>query len=210
MAGGELSPRDNTRWAGWSLLPLGLGAWTPIYAGVRARKPLWTAIGVLLTIIAVAGWVIAGTTNGTSGLAGGLIILAWVGAVASSFTIRPAYARALEESPWAEAVQGAEAKLAARDRARRLARERPQLALEMGIGRPDVPGAHDAGLIDVNHAGRNALMSLPGIEGRLADKIIDVRGQIRGFASVEDLGAALDIDGQLVEDLRARVVFLPR
>lgn len=209
MSGGELSRRGDTRWAGWSLLPLGLGAWTPIFAGVRARKPLWTLIGVVLTVIAMVGWVVAAVTNGDSALAGGLIIFAWVGAVATSFTIRQAYARALE-SPWADALESAESKLAERDRARRLARQRPRLALEMGIGRPDVPGAHDAGLIDVNHAGRGALMRLPGIDGTLAAQIIAVRGRIHGFLSLEDLGAALDLDGHLVEDLRDRVVFLPR
>lgn len=209
MSGGELSRRGDTRWAGWSLLPLGLGAWTPIFAGVRARKPLWTLIGVVLTVIAMVGWVVAAVTNGDSALAGGLIIFAWVGAVATSFTIRPAYARALE-APWADALESAESKLAERDRARRLARQRPRLALEMGIGRPDVPGAHDAGLIDVNHAGRGALMRLPGIDGTLAAQIIAVRGRIHGFLSLEDLGAALDLDGHLVEDLRDRVVFLPR
>ncbi len=208
MPGGELSRRGQTRWAAWSLLPLGLGAWTPIYAGVRARKPLWTVIGVILTIVAVAGWVIAGATNGDAA-AGGLIIVAWVGAVATSLTIRSAYARTLE-SPWAGAVERAESQLTERDQARRLARERPALALEMGVGRPDVPDAHDAGLIDVNHASSRALMRLPGIDLELAEKIIDARGRIHGFASVEDLGATLDLDGDLVEDLRDRVVFLPR
>ncbi|MGZ4268081.1 MAG: hypothetical protein ACXVFN_05160 [Solirubrobacteraceae bacterium] len=29
----------STGWAWWSLLPLGFGAWTPIYAGARARRP---------------------------------------------------------------------------------------------------------------------------------------------------------------------------
>lgn len=164
---------------------------------------------MVLTVIAMVGWVVAAVTNGDSALAGGLIIFAWVGAVATSFTIRQAYARALE-SPWADALESAESKLAERDRARRLARQRPRLALEMGIGRPDVPGAHDAGLIDVNHAGRGALMRLPGIDGTLAAQIIAVRGRIHGFSSLEDLGAALDLDGHLVEDLRDRVVFLPR
>ena len=107
-------------------------------------------------------------------------------------------------------MESAQSKLAERDQARRLARERPALAVEMGIGRPDVPGAHDAGLIDINHAGRAALMRLPGLDGELADRVIDAHERVHGFASVEDLGATLDLDGDLVEDLRDRVVFLPR
>ena len=209
MTGAEVSRRSDTRWAAWSLLPMGLGAWVPIYAGVRARKPLWTVIGVLLTIIAIAGWVMAGATKGSSALAGGLIILSWVGGAATSYTIRPAYARTIG-SGWGDALESAQSKLAERDQARRLARERPALAVEMGIGRPDVPGAHDAGLIDVNHANRDALMRLPGLDRELADRVIDARGRVHGFASVEDLGATLDLDGDVVEDLRDRVVFLPR
>ncbi len=209
MPGAELSRQGETRWAGWSLLPLGLGAWAPIYAGVRARKPLWTVIGVLLTIIAIAGWVIAGASHGNSALAGGLIIGSWVGAVATSYTIRPAYARAMA-SGWGDALESAQSKLAERDQARRLVRERPALALEMGIGRPDLAGAHDAGLIDVNHVNRSALTKLPGIDPGLAEKIIDARQRVNGFASVEDLGATLDLDGDLIEGLRDRAVFVPR
>jgi hypothetical protein len=138
-----------------------------------------------------------------------LIILAWVGAAATSFAIRPAYNRTLG-SPFEHARETAETRLSERARARQLARQRPELALEMGIGRPDLPGAQDCGLVDVNNASRAALVRLPGVDRELATKIVETREQINGFASVDDLGAALDLDGNLVEDLRDRVVFLPR
>jgi len=50
------SPRS--RWPWLSLLPLGFGAWVPIYAGVRARVMAWTALGVGWSAIAVAGWIL--------------------------------------------------------------------------------------------------------------------------------------------------------
>lgn len=209
MSGGELSRRGETHWAWLSVMPMGLGAWVPIYAGVRAHKLLWSLTGVLLTIIAGAGWAVAVATNGNSGVGGGLIILAWVGAAATSFAIRPAYNRTLG-SPFEHARETAETRLSERARARQLARQRPELALEMGIGRPDLPGAQDCGLVDVNNASRAALVRLPGVDRELATKIVETREQINGFASVDDLGAALDLDGNLVEDLRDRVVFLPR
>jgi Helix-hairpin-helix motif len=208
MPSGEVTIGQQTRWAWWSLLPLGLGAWAPIYAGVRARRRAWSLFGVLLTIVAIAGWVAAIVTHGHSSVGGGLILLGWIGAIAISFSIRQAYARVLG-SDWTKALESAETKLAERDRARRLARERPSLALEMGVGRPDLPGAHDAGLIDVNHAGASALAMLPGVDHALAERIVEVRGQIHGFSSAEDLGAAVDLDGSLVERLRDRIVFLP-
>ena len=91
-----------------------------------------------------------------------------------------------------------------------LARERPALALEMGIGRPDLPNAQPAGLVDLNNAPAAAIARLPGVDDALATQIVRARSDTHGFSSVEDLGAALDLDGHLVEDLRDCVVFLPR
>lgn len=199
----------STRWVWLSLTPLGLGAWAPIYAGVRARRPSWSALGVLCTLIVIVGWVLAIVSNGNSGLGGGLLLLGWTGAIATSLTIRAPYSR-LMGSPFEAAVLDAEDRLAQRDRARQLARERPGLAREIGIGRPDLPDAHDAGLVDVNNASAVVLEQLPGVDDALATRIIEARAQTNGFASVEDLGAALNLDGTLVEGLRERVVFLPR
>ncbi|HEY1510240.1 MAG TPA: helix-hairpin-helix domain-containing protein [Solirubrobacteraceae bacterium] len=195
-------------WVWLSLIPLGLGSWAPVYAGVRARKRQWLALGALWSLITVAGWVAAIASNG--GAAGGLlIILGWAGAVATSFAIRDRYREALG-SPFETAVLSAEDRLAERERARRLARERPALALEMGIGRPDLPNAQAAGLVDLNNAPATAIARLPGVDDALAAQIVQARSDTHGFSSVEDLGAALDLDGHLVEDLRDCVVFLPR
>ncbi len=208
VSGGMVSTQRRTDWAWWSLLPLGLGAWVPIYAGVRARRWFWWFLGIVWSLLTVVGWVMA-SGKGTDALAGGLIIIGWVGAIATSFTIRHRYEEVLDSS-LETALQRAERRLAERDRARRLARDRPALALEMGIGRPDKPGAHDAGLVDVNNASGAALTKLPGVDDALATKIVESRAEVKGFTSVEDLGIALDLDATLVEDLRDRVVFLPR
>jgi DNA uptake protein ComE-like DNA-binding protein len=97
-----------------------------------------------------------------------------------------------------------------RERARRLARDRPALAQEIGIGRPDLPNAHDADLIDINNAAAAVPARLPGVDDVLASKIAEARESGRGFSSVEDLGLALDLDGNLVEGMRDRVVFRHR
>lgn len=195
-------------WVWLSLIPLGLGSWAPIYAGSRARKRQWLALGALWSLITIAGWVAAIASDG--GAAGGLlIILGWAGAVATSFAIRDRYRQALG-SPFETAVLSAEDRLAERERARRLARERPALALEMGIGRPDLPNAQPAGLVDLNNAPAAAIARLPGVDDALATQIVRARSDTHGFSSVEDLGVALDLDGHLVEDLRDCVVFLPR
>jgi DNA uptake protein ComE-like DNA-binding protein len=47
-----------------------------------------------------------------------------------------------------------------------------------------------------------------GVE--LARRLLAAREQVNGFTSLEDLGTVLDMPGEKVEDLRDRVVFLPR
>src|SRR6478736_773572 len=54
----------STTWVWLSLIPMGLGAWTPIYAGVRARRRMWWLLGVLWSVIALAGWVAAIASDG--------------------------------------------------------------------------------------------------------------------------------------------------
>lgn len=202
---------QRSRWPWISLIPIGLGAWAPIYAGVRARRWSWILLGVLCCAVVIGGFVKngAGGHPGSDDIAGMLIIIGWVGAVAVSFTIRTSYERQMS-SPLLEASEKARERLSQRRRALALARENPALAQEMGIGRPDKHGAADAGLVDVNNASVAALEKLPGIDDQLATRIAEVRAQIGGFSSLEDLGAALDLDGDLVEKWREKVVCLPR
>jgi Helix-hairpin-helix motif len=199
---------DRSRWPYLSLIPFGLGAWAPIYAGQRAQQRSWIAWGALWTIIAVIGFVLAAVTNGGA-VAGFLIILGWAGGAATSFSIRGAYDRQMG-SPLLQATEAGELRLRDRARALQIARQNPALAREIGIGRPDLPGATDAGLVDINNASVTALLKLPGVEGDAVTAIIEGREKVGGFSSLEDMGAALDLDGPLIEGLRGQVVFLPR
>lgn len=206
---GQVAHReDRANWVWLSLIPLGLGAWAPTYAGVRAGNRRWSALGLLWSLITLAGWIVAVARDG-SAVGGLLIILGWAGAIASSFAIRAAYRQQLGSSFHA-ALEGAEQRLGERDRARQLARERPALAREIGVGRPDLPNAQDAGLVDLNNAPAATLAQLPGLDDATATRIVEARAETHGFSSIEDLGAALDLDGHLIEDLRDKVVFLPR
>jgi hypothetical protein len=199
----------RSRWPYISLIPLGLGAWAPIYAGAKTQRRAWVIWGIVWTLLALAGWVISVAQNGKGGLGGLPLILSWVGGAATSFSIRSSYEQAIA-SPLLEAQTTGEQRLRDREEAMRIARTRPQLAREMGIGRPDVSGAADAGLVDVNNASVTALLKLPGVDGDVATEIVEAREKVHGFASLEDMGAALDLDGNLVEGLRDQVVFLPR
>jgi DNA uptake protein ComE-like DNA-binding protein len=202
---------QRSRWPYISLIPIGFGAWAPIYAGAKARRLPWILLGIVWCAIAVAGWVhnSVGGHPGHDDLAGLLMIVGWVGAIATSFSIRPAYERQMA-SPLAAAAEAGAERLQDRAQARRIVRENPALAREIGIGRPDRSGAADAGLVDVNNASVTALLTLPGVGGDLATQIIEAREKVHGFSSVEDMGAALDLDGNLVDGLRDQAVFLPR
>ncbi len=209
--GATRQAEHRSNWPWLSLIPIGLGAWAPIYAGIRARRWSWILLGVLCCLVVIAGFVEAnaGKHSGSHALAGGLLLFGWVAAIVTSFSIRPAYDRQMS-SPLLEASEAARQRLAERRQALELARQDPSLAREMGIGRPDTPGAAAAGLVDVNNASVAALEQLPGVDDQLATRIVETRAQVGGFSSLEDLGAALDLDGDLVEGLREKVVFLPR
>jgi DNA uptake protein ComE-like DNA-binding protein len=198
---------QRPRWVWISLIPLGVGAWAPIYAGLKARSKAWILLGLLWTLITLAGWI--GSAGRSNAVAGMLIILGWVGGAATSFSIRGAYEKRLA-SPLLQATVAAQDRLDRREQARRLAARDPKLAAEAGIGRPDEAGSIGGGLIDVNNASVAALMTLPGVDAQLATQIVEARTEGGGFSSVEDLGMTLDLDGGLVEDLRDTVIFLPR
>ncbi|HTU31408.1 MAG TPA: helix-hairpin-helix domain-containing protein [Solirubrobacteraceae bacterium] len=209
--------RHITWWPFISLIPLGLGAWAPIYAGVRARYRPWTMLGVLWSAIVVLGFVLNGVDGkaGHDDLAGACLIVGWCGAAASSFVIRRAFEQRIalgldqaDPSAFDHAEVAAERRLHDREHARRIVRENPALALEMGIGRPDRPGGADGGLVDVNHASAHELTSLPGVDEDLAERIVATRREVHTFSSIEDLGTVMDLDGRLVEGLRDAAIFI--
>jgi DNA uptake protein ComE-like DNA-binding protein len=187
-------------WVWVSALPVGLGAWAPIVPGLALRRRAWIAWGVLWTAVTLAGFIGTAPANPPD-WAGLLLIVGWVGAVATTLIIRPTYQHEIA-SPFRREREAAEQRLHDRAEAQKLARENPALAKEVGVGR--------AGLVDVNNAPAAELATLPGVDAALAARIVSLRERIDGFESVEDLGNVLDLDGDAVERLRDHVVCLPR
>jgi Helix-hairpin-helix motif len=186
-------------WVWASLIPIGFGAWAPLIPGLALRRRSWTALGALWTVIAVFGFVASTIVKGD--WPGGVLMLGWVGGAATALAIRPAYERELAD-PFRTEREAAERRLRARHEAERLARDRPELAKELQLGR--------VGLVDVNNAPAAELRKLPGVDAALATRIIALRERINGFESLEDFGMVLDLDGDAVERLRDHTVFLPR
>ena len=116
----------RSRWPYISLIPIGFGAWAPIYAGVKAREPKWVALGALWTaMIVIALLVSGGHGHGNDGLVGALAIIAWVGGIATSFSIRSAYDHQMG-SPVLRAAEVGEQRLRDRQRALRIAQGEPR------------------------------------------------------------------------------------
>jgi Helix-hairpin-helix motif len=192
-----MTKRPRHAWMLLSLFPLGFGAWVPLVAGLRARRPLWVALGILYCAVLIAGFILSSVTaeDEDNSLAGMLILIPWAAAAATTLAIYPSYrrrrARLEEVEDREDAIEQRESE---RERARELVRNDPVAALERGVGRPDVPGAHHGHVVDVNHAPAKVLQSLPGVDADLARRIVATRENVGQFESVADMAFVLDLD----------------
>jgi hypothetical protein len=210
----EVAAREKGWWVALTLVPFGWAIWVGfLIAGVRAHSPRWKAYAALYALLALVPFAVMdplmADTDDNDAMIGIVLLGVWALGVVHAFLVRPAYVRRIQAG-LAPAVERARAQVQSRQEALELARREPEVAREMGIGRPDRPGAVDAGLIDINSAPVDVIDRLPGIDQPTARRIIAVREQLDGFSSLEDFGMTMDLDGETVEDLRGRVVFLPR
>lgn len=146
-ASAEGDSRASRAWL--SLRPLGLGAWAPLCAGVRARNRRWCALGAVWPAITLAGWIVASRPGAPPrvldhfGLGRGDRI------VVCPPCLLPAARRWLtfrcRSDRWGGALERARASEAAR-------RDWPAVERRIGIGRPDSPNAQDGGLTDIKDA----------------------------------------------------------
>jgi DNA uptake protein ComE-like DNA-binding protein len=182
------------------------------YAASRTGRRGWAAFAVLYAVLAFGGFTlieIGADDSAPREIGSAMLLLAWIAGPVHAFLMRREYERGLK-TPRARAIERARAEVAERKEARRLVAEEPDVALELGVGRPDVANARAMGVVDVNRAGASALAELPGVDRALAREIVRVREEIDGFATLEEMGMVLHLDGDLVEDLEPYVVFIPR
>ena len=134
-------------------------------------------------------------------------LIAWIGGTAHAAAIRGNAARRIRPSDGTQ-LEAARQRIERRAEGRRLAARDPCLAREVGVARPDLPGADDFGLVDVNHMSQEALRRLLGITPEIARRIAETRESVGYFKSAEDLGISLDLSPSLVDDIREYAVFL--
>lgn len=212
------APRSAAAWfrgKAWLLLavvPFGLTTWAAfLYIGIRGRRPRWLAWAAVYAALLAAYLAIDASAGGKAvpaAVGAFLGVLAWIGGGVHALAISDDAARRIGART-DTALDAARLRIERRAEGRRLAVRRPALAKEVGLGRPDIPGADDYGLVDVNHAALAALTRLPGITDEVAGQIVDIREQVGGFASVDDLGLVLDLPPSLVDQVRDMAIFLP-
>jgi Helix-hairpin-helix motif len=196
----------------WLLLtiPLGFTTWTAfLYIGIRARRARWLAWSAIYALGLVAFIVLTPDSGkGTrEALAVVAILLTWIGGGVHALAISGDAVRRIY-GPGDPLLEAGKTRIARRAEGRRLLATQPALAKEIGLGRPDLPGSDDYGLVDVNHCSEAGLERLPGVDRTLAKQIVEQRTQCGQFSSVEDLGELLNLPPDQVDNMRDMSLFI--
>ncbi|SHL28556.1 hypothetical protein SAMN05443637_12363 [Pseudonocardia thermophila] len=208
--------RTQTSWLGrgrWYpivvVLSAGILSFVPfVHAAVRTRRPLMQLTAVLYTAAVVAMFLLIDTDRGGGGAIAALMIIAAV----HSVLIRPYVWPSLRGGPVADpAVAAALAARKRRQETRALIAGDPQLARELRIGRPDLPGRQydDGGLVDLNNAPGWVIAQVCDIDRAVAEHIVRVRMMSGPFTTVDDVLALADVPYPLWDRVRERAVVIP-
>lgn len=195
----------------WALSPLyTFGIATPatmLIAALRLRDLLtWVAVPVYVALTVL--WLGTEPEPGTAleGLSTAAFVLSIVGGTGHALAIRH---KVFPRGSLHGAEEEARRRRELRARAREIAREHPERALEMRIGRPDLVRAFDdGGLVDVNHVPAAALTAIPGVTPEQAAKIVRVRSDVGGFVSAEEVGVMAGLPPSLTPRIAEYGVFL--
>jgi SARP family transcriptional regulator, regulator of embCAB operon len=200
---------------GWlTLVALGFGVTTCaafLYIGLRARQRAWLAWSAVYGALLVLFGVLESPPHPSTAAAavGTLAFLGvWVGGTAHAAVIRKDAGRLTGRADDGTKLDAARLRIERRADGRRLVARDPQLAREAGVGRPDLAGAEDFGLVDVNHVSREVLCRLPGITPETAKRIVDAREGVGFYKSADDLGVNLDLSPALIDEIREYTIFL--
>ncbi len=169
-----------------------------LYAGLRAKKRRWIAYAAAYAVVQVSGVFFL---DHLDPLGAALTFIPWLVGLPHALSIRGEYLdrREVLDDPRLREARRRELR---RSIAGELAHDDPRLALESRMLGSD--------LVDINHAPEAELATLPGVDRRLARRIVHTRDEVGGFSSLYDLGHLLDLDARLVDAIAQRVVCLPR
>lgn len=206
-----------------TLVSVGLLSAVPFFhAASRLQRPSLRTVGAAFAAVGLLSFAMVGSapTNDSGEVTGWLSSLGSTLALGNMFVAsllliglrRQVYDAVLIRPP--SRNQGAMSDVGEarrrRGEARRLAAADPMMARELGIGRPDLDRYDDGGLLDLNVASVDQLVTLCGLRRDHAARVVDARTAIGRFLSIEDA----IVYGQLSEDetelLRERGVVIGR
>lgn len=201
-------------WILLTVVPFGYTTWAAfLYVGIAYRRAAWLIASASYAAVFVASLVLLeahhGEHSGIRAFAGFLALAVWIGGFAHAMAIR----RHVSEPRWATgnpALDAATERLAERRAAQELALRDPALARELGVGRPDIAGAHPRGVVDINNVGADAIVYTAAVSREVADHIIAARDRVGCFSSVDDIGSVAGLHPWDVERLKLYCVCLPR
>lgn len=214
------SPLRASSWLGrgrWYpfvvVLSLGILTFVPfVHAATRTRRPLMVLTAAFYTAAVVVLFM-----STTQTYFGGLLFGLLIGGGVHSVLIRPYVWPSLRRDRAAETMADVDpavaAVLASRNRraeARALAARDPQMARELGIGRPDLPGRRydDGGLVDLNSAPAQAIAAMCGIDLTVAGRIVEARAAGVPFLTVDDAFTMCDVPFPLWDRIRERGIVI--
>lgn len=200
----------------WALSPLyTLGYGTPItigFAAARTRSTgLWAAtipyLALVTTMLATADSKDGSTADSVFVITW---VLSWLGGTLHALAIRRRlFGLSISPDSLEQAEREARRRRGLRARAAAFARDDPETALEMRIGRPDLPRTFDdGGLVDINHAPASAIMTIPGITHDDAERIVRLRQDLHAFTSAEEVSAMAGLPPHLTPALAEHSVYL--
>jgi hypothetical protein len=212
-------PRRRPRFGSilWALLPLltwGLLAPVPfVHAAIRLRTvAMWLVAALYVTVWVVVGpaGVLAQQPNVDAAVAGlsqlGLVIAATTHAFFLRERVFPPPAPPGASDP---AMAAALAARERREQAKAITTSDPALALELRIGRPDLPRQFDdGGLVDVNHVPAPVLVDRLGLSQEEAGRVLEARERLGRFGSPAELEVYAELPDATVEAVRDRLLFL--
>jgi DNA uptake protein ComE-like DNA-binding protein len=100
-------------------------------------------------------------------------------------------------------------KLALSEHARQVAAHDSALALQMGVGRPDLPRAFHGGLVDINHVEAAKLAKFTRLRRAEAHRVVADRIQRGPFLSPDDLVTRGLITRKRMQRIRPRLIAIP-
>ena len=195
-----------------ALVPFGLTTWAAfLYVGIAYKRRKWQIASAAYAVTLFAAQQLAHHDQPVANrqFAGFLVLAIWLGGIAHAIGVRQQL-KAPPQPPPDPALAAATVRLKERRDAQRFASRSPARARELGIGRPDVPGADPRGVVDINNASPEAIVYTAGVTREVADAIVAARERAGGLSSVAAVGSVPGLRPTDVERLKLFCVCLPR